>query len=156
MAWTEDRVALLKKLWEGGKSGSHIARIMGNVTRNAVIGKAHRLGLTQTRDPKDPRRQKAQHRRRPAPKPKRKPVVPLKMAEDVKPLAADDLSVMTVKIGQCRWPVDRPNTVGLQFCGQPIDGPNKDGAKTSYCADHRALGTQTSRHYEGQGKWKKT
>ncbi len=46
MAWTEERVELLKKLWTEGLSASQIARQMGGVTRNAVIGKVHRLGLS--------------------------------------------------------------------------------------------------------------
>ena len=46
MAWTDERVELLKKLWAEGLSASQIAARLGGVTRNAVIGKAHRLGLT--------------------------------------------------------------------------------------------------------------
>ena len=46
MAWTEEWVELLKKLWTEGLSASQIARQMGGVTRNAVIGKVHRLGLS--------------------------------------------------------------------------------------------------------------
>jgi GcrA cell cycle regulator len=45
-AWTEDRVELLKKLWSDGLSASQIAAELGSVTRNAVIGKVHRLGLS--------------------------------------------------------------------------------------------------------------
>ena len=46
MSWTEERVTLLTQLWGNGKSASEIAEIIGDVTRNAVIGKAHRLGLS--------------------------------------------------------------------------------------------------------------
>src|SRR5438552_17497774 len=46
LTWSEDRVEQLKKLWEGGLSASQIAAELGNVTRNAVIGKVHRLGLS--------------------------------------------------------------------------------------------------------------
>ncbi|SEG45413.1 GcrA family cell cycle regulator [Bosea lathyri] len=45
-AWTEERVELLKKLWSDGLSASQIAGELGSVTRNAVIGKVHRLGLS--------------------------------------------------------------------------------------------------------------
>src|SRR4029453_6321983 len=45
MAWTDERVELLKKLWADGLSASQIASRLGGVTRNAVIGKVHRLGL---------------------------------------------------------------------------------------------------------------
>jgi GcrA cell cycle regulator len=45
MSWTDERVELLKKMWTEGKSASQIAKELGSVTRNAVIGKVHRLGL---------------------------------------------------------------------------------------------------------------
>ena len=45
MAWTEERVARLRKLWAEGNSASRIAKQLGGVSRNAVIGKVHRLGL---------------------------------------------------------------------------------------------------------------
>ncbi len=46
MSWTDDRVEVLKKMWGEGKSASQIAKELGGVTRNAVIGKVHRLGLS--------------------------------------------------------------------------------------------------------------
>lgn len=46
MSWTEERVELLKKMWGEGQSASQIAKALGGVTRNAVIGKVHRLGLS--------------------------------------------------------------------------------------------------------------
>ena len=46
MAWTDERVELLKKMWGEGQSASQIAKELGGVTRNAVIGKVHRLGLS--------------------------------------------------------------------------------------------------------------
>jgi len=46
MSWTDDRVEILKKLWVEGQSASQIAKELGGVTRNAVIGKVHRLGLS--------------------------------------------------------------------------------------------------------------
>lgn len=46
MSWTEERVELLKTMWTEGKSASQIAKALGGVTRNAVIGKVHRLGLS--------------------------------------------------------------------------------------------------------------
>ena len=45
MSWTDERVELLKKLWADGLSASQIAAELGGITRNAVIGKVHRLGL---------------------------------------------------------------------------------------------------------------
>ena len=46
MAWSDERVAILKKMWLDGNSASEIAKALGNITRNAVIGKVHRLGLS--------------------------------------------------------------------------------------------------------------
>ena len=46
MAWSDERVATLKKMWLEGNSASEIAKELGNITRNAVIGKVHRLGLS--------------------------------------------------------------------------------------------------------------
>ena len=46
MGWTDERVELLKKLWADGLSASQIAAELGGITRNAVIGKVHRLGLS--------------------------------------------------------------------------------------------------------------
>src|SRR4051794_16711890 len=56
MGWTEERVGLLKKLWLEGLSASQIAKQLGGVTRNAVIGKVHRLGLSGRATPSQPPR----------------------------------------------------------------------------------------------------
>jgi GcrA cell cycle regulator len=67
MAWTEDRVETLKKLWTEGLSASQIAKEMGEgVTRNAIIGKVHRLKLSGRATPSRPPRPRA----KPAPKPR--------------------------------------------------------------------------------------
>lgn len=49
MSWTDERVEMLKVMWTEGKSASQIAKELGGVTRNAVIGKVHRLGLSTLR-----------------------------------------------------------------------------------------------------------
>ena len=55
MAWTDERIAMLKTLWEEGRSASQIAELMGeSLSRNAVIGKAHRLGLASRPSPLKP------------------------------------------------------------------------------------------------------
>src|ERR1700761_3308355 len=56
MGWTDERVELLKKLWQDGLSASQIAKQLGGVTRNAVIGKVHRLGLSGRDTPSKPAR----------------------------------------------------------------------------------------------------
>src|SRR5512141_1509517 len=51
MSWTDERIATLTKMWESGATASQIADELGGVSRNAVIGKAHRLGLEQRPSP---------------------------------------------------------------------------------------------------------
>ena len=51
MSWTEERIATLTKMWAGGATASQIAEELGGVSRNAVIGKAHRLGLKSRPSP---------------------------------------------------------------------------------------------------------
>ncbi len=66
LTWTDDRVEQLKKLWDSGLSASQIAAELGNVTRNAVIGKVHRLGLSgRAKSPSSaaPRQRKARPER---------------------------------------------------------------------------------------------
>jgi len=46
MSWTDEKVAILKELWGKGKTASQIAEVIGGISRNAVIGKAHRLNLS--------------------------------------------------------------------------------------------------------------
>ena len=76
MSWTDDRVEILKKMWGDGKSASQIAKELGGVTRNAVIGKVHRLGLSNRSGgggpaPKPaPKEQPVEAEAKPTPKPK--------------------------------------------------------------------------------------
>ena len=67
MSWTEERIERLKKMWHEGATASQIADELGGVSRNAVIGKAHRLGLEQRPSPVKPGEEK--ETRKPAPAP---------------------------------------------------------------------------------------
>src|SRR5258708_8518641 len=58
MSWTEERIERLKKMWAAGATASQIADELGGVSRNAVIGKAHRLGLEQRPSPVRPGEEK--------------------------------------------------------------------------------------------------
>jgi GcrA cell cycle regulator len=77
MSWTDERVELLKKMWAEGQSASQIAKELGGVTRNAVIGKVHRLGLSNragstasaATEAKAAPKPKAEAKPKPAPKP---------------------------------------------------------------------------------------
>jgi GcrA cell cycle regulator len=76
MGWTEERVSELKKLWAEGHSASQIAKKLGAVTRNAVIGKVHRLGLSGRATPSRPvKRPPRLARPKPAPVPRQAPAV---------------------------------------------------------------------------------
>lgn len=70
MSWTDERIATLTKMWEGGSTASQIADELGGVSRNAVIGKAHRLGLKARPSPVKPNEKEA------APAPAAKPSKP--------------------------------------------------------------------------------
>ncbi|MGJ8546633.1 MAG: GcrA family cell cycle regulator [Sulfitobacter sp.] len=75
MSWTDERVELLKKMWGEGQSASQIAKELGGVTRNAVIGKVHRLGLSN-RTAAAPAKAEAKPKAapaKPAPEAKKKP-----------------------------------------------------------------------------------
>ena len=66
MSWTEERIERLKKMWHDGATASQIADELGGVSRNAVIGKAHRLGLEQRPSPVKPGEEKEARKAAPA------------------------------------------------------------------------------------------
>ena len=144
--WTDDRVASLKKLWLEGLSASQIAKQLGEVTRNAVIGKVHRLGLSGRATPAAPARPvfKAPRPARPvmaAPHAPRRlepatthtaPVNPVPMVRE-EPGSA---TVLTLGAHMCKWPIGDPATDGFTFCGRRTgeDGP--------YCNEHARVAYQ--------------
>jgi len=117
MGWTDERVEQLKTLWGEGLSASQIARALGSVTRNAVIGKVHRLGLAGRAGParvERPRtsiaRKSVVHVAAPAP-----PIV----EED--PITLEDgkfATVLTINDRMCRWPIGDPSENEFHFCGR--------------------------------------
>lgn len=140
MGWTDERVETLKKLWTEGLSASQIAKQLGGVTRNAVIGKVHRLGLAGRATPSRPAK-----RPRPVarpriingsglanrPRPQHAPY--LALVPQLEPLKAEDGSVTTVLTlsdSVCRWPIGDPGEASFAFCGRGI------GAAGPYCLDH--------------------
>jgi GcrA cell cycle regulator len=84
MSWTEERIERLKKMWHDGATASQIADDLGGVSRNAVIGKAHRLGLEQRPSPVKPGEEKEAKKAAPAPAAPR----PAAKAESAKPAPA--------------------------------------------------------------------
>ena len=88
MSWTEERIERLKKMWAAGSTASQIAEDLGGVSRNAVIGKAHRLGLEQRPSPVKPGEEKAKKpakaaaAKAPPPAPKAEAAAPSAKAKD--------------------------------------------------------------------------
>ena len=83
MSWTDDRVETLKKMWGEGQSASQIAKELGGVTRNAVIGKVHRLGLSNRTTTGAAAKPDAKPKAKPAPKPEVKPKAKVEAKEPV-------------------------------------------------------------------------
>jgi len=97
MSWTDERIATLTKMWEGGATASQIADELGGVSRNAVIGKAHRLGLkarpspVKANEPKPAPARKEPEGRPPAkaaPKPPARPAAPAERDEQEEAFSA--------------------------------------------------------------------
>ena len=159
MAWTEDRVETLKKLWADGLSASQIAKQLGGVTRNAVIGKVHRLGLSGRAAPSQPTRRPAPQRTarkakpapaaaktQPAASPKPSPVREIKTATaSAKPAAPKEAqrlpsgeyaTVLTLREGMCKWPIGDPGDTEFRFCGR------HSGIGNAYCEAHAEMAYQ--------------
>jgi GcrA cell cycle regulator len=152
MSWTDERIGLLKKLWSDGLSASQIAAEIGGVTRNAVIGKVHRLGLSG--------RAKNASNTAPRPRKARSPSHIIRMARpsirgntalahayEMEPEATPGLIENVVPIGQrrtilelteqtCHWPIGDPGSVEFFFCG----GATIEGLP--YCAYHSRVAYQ--------------
>ena len=154
MAWTEERVELLKTLWAEGLSAAQIANKMGGVTRNAVIGKVHRLGLSGRATPAKPQRgritsstiaERSPGRRQP-PRRRQSEMVPaIAETELTTPLVLNDgemTTVSTIKNNMCKWPIGDPAKDDFHFCGNPTL-PGK-----SYCAAHAAMAFQPPQRRE--------
>jgi GcrA cell cycle regulator len=165
-AWTEERVELLKKLWADGLSASQIAGELGSVTRNAVIGKVHRLGLSGRA--KSPAAAAGATPRTPAPRkpatrtpshPMAAPAAGLTrganalapqfvaepeavepqeqvLSEDVVVPFSERVSIMDLREYMCRWPMGDPTTAEFRFCG----GRSQTGMP--YCTYHARIAYQ--------------
>lgn len=160
MNWTEERVELLKKLWADGLSASQIAAQLGGVSRNAVIGKVHRLKLSgrarstssAPRAKKSPRagaagRSRTGGRTVSAPtigatalKPQFQTITvaepELNPIEDV--VAPTPLKLKLVELSDktCKWPIGDPLTDEFCFCGHDSD------ENSPYCSYHARLAFQ--------------
>ena len=94
MSWTEERIDRLKAMWTKGATASQIAEELGGVSRNAVIGKAHRLGLESRPSPVKPGEEK-EKKAKPAPAPKAARPAPAKAAPTAAPREPEPASSKT-------------------------------------------------------------
>jgi GcrA cell cycle regulator len=113
-SWTQERIDQLIELWRQGHSAAEIGRRIG-VTKNAVVGKVHRMGLPKRPSPikRDPNAQR--------------PVRKVRVRED-----GNVVTLNTLKPGMCSWPEGEPGEPGFRFCGKETV-PGKP-----YCHDHCA------------------
>lgn len=163
MGWTDERIELLKKRWAEGLSASQIAAELGGVTRNAVIGKVHRLGLsgrakTMASTASRMRPKPASQPRRTAVAPAHQPsfasrgnlalavapqarptpaprIVPIEVIE-TQPLTCERVTIMELRENMCRWPLGDPSQPEFRFCG----GRSTPGA--AYCPHHAQIAYQ--------------
>ena len=126
-AWTEERLAQLRKLWDEGLSISQIGDLLG-VSRNAIAGKAHRMGLPKRPSPIS---KTAKETKKPAkPKPADEPeILPLRL----------ELRKLKWARSKCCWPSGDPKLSGFTFCGDAVV-PGKP-----YCLKHCEEAYTTSR-----------
>ncbi len=147
MDWTNERVEELRRLWGQGQTASRIADLLGGVTRNAVIGKAHRLGLRGR--PSPIRRDETGAVARPAPVPRvsvpapqpvkaaELPPVEVTRSAPLSPAASTQSKVASAGgMRSCSWPMGDPKQAGFHFCG------DEAVAGRPYCATHCGMAYQ--------------
>ena len=152
MSWTDERVKLLKKLWSDGLSASQIAAELGGITRNAVIGKVHRLGLSgraksaSSASPRQRKPRSSTHMLRIgrnairgntalAPQYETDLEPEAEMIENIIPLG-QRCTLLELNESKCRWPIGDPGSPEFFFCGgNTISG-------LPYCAYHSRVAYQ--------------
>src|SRR5712671_1235165 len=137
MSWTDERVELLKKLWADGLSASQIAGELGGITRNAVIGKVHRLGLSgRAKSPSSsaPRVRKPRSHMMRVQRSMSRGNTALALAYEMEQEPEPEL--IELNEDTCRWPIGDPATSEFFFCGgKPLTG-------LPYCNYHSRVAYQ--------------
>ena len=152
LTWSDERVEQLRKLWEAGLSASQIAAELGNVTRNAVIGKVHRLGLSgRAKSPASaaprPRKARAHSHMLRVSRPSIRGNTALahayELEQEPEPQHIDNIipmgqrrTILDLTEETCRWPIGDPGSAEFFFCGgQTITG-------LPYCGYHSRVAYQ--------------
>jgi GcrA cell cycle regulator len=140
MSWTEERVAQLRQLWGNGKSASEIAEILGGVSRNAVIGKAHRLELSGRPSPIK-RKEDEEEEEVAVATPAAAEVQPAAAVEKVaaKPVPerkSGGATILNLTERMCKWPIGDPRDKDFHFCGKASH------ANFPYCIEHAQIAYQ--------------
>ena len=139
MEWNDERIALLTRLWREGHSAAQVARQLQGVSRSAVIGKIHRLGIAGRNLPAAPRN--LGNRQPPAARPASQP--PRRAGEVRAPRAprpafvvfegGPTATLITLADHGCRWPIGEPDQADFGFCGRLRAG------RGSYCQGHSPM-----------------
>ena len=121
MSWTEEKVAKLKELWGKGSTASQIAEIIGGISRNAVIGKAHRLNLsskikTRTATSNQNFENSIQEKNIKNKRFRRSKFKSLIIEKDFEPENPKQLEELDEN--SCKWPIGHPDEKSFYFCGR--------------------------------------
>ena len=121
MSWTEEKVAKLKELWGKGNTASEIAKIIGGISRNAVIGKAHRLNLsakikTRTATSNQEFDNSTNEKNIPTTRGRKRKFKSLIIEKDFEPENPKQLEELDEN--SCKWPIGHPNEKSFYFCGR--------------------------------------
>ncbi len=121
MSWTEEKVAKLKELWGKGNTASEIANIIGGISRNAVIGKAHRLNLsakikTRTATSSQDFESSIENKKSNSRKGRRNKFRSLIIEKDFEPENPKQLEELDES--SCKWPIGHPDEKDFYFCGR--------------------------------------